>query len=179
VKRVSDVVDIFASVQARLKARLLLVGEGPELAKIQQKIESLGLNDKVMFLGKQEDVTQIVSLADVLLLPSENESFGLVALEAMACGVPTIGSTAGGIPELVTHGETGFLAPVGDTASMASFAVDLLSNEALHKQFKQACAERAVKQFCNFKITYEYEQLYYKILGIEEELEPFDPTQCD
>lgn len=179
VKRVSDVVDIFASVQARLKAKLLLVGEGPDLAKIQQKIESLGLSDKVMFLGKQEDVTQIVSLADVLLLPSEKESFGLVALEAMACGVPTIGSTAGGIPELVTHGETGFLAPVGDTASMASFAVDLLSNEALHKKFKQACAERAVKQFCNFKITYEYEQLYYKILGIEEELEPFDPTQCD
>src|SRR5690606_35758485 len=136
----------------------ILVGEGPELAKIQQKIEQLGLSDKVMFLGKQEDVTQIISLADALLLPSEKESFGLVALEAMACGVPTIGSTAGGIPELVTHGETGFLAPVGDTASMAAYAVDLLSNDALHRQFKEACAIRAVKEFCNFKITYEYEK---------------------
>ena len=179
VKRVSDVVDIFARVQSRIKAKLLLVGEGPELAKIQQKIDDLGLSDKVMFLGKQEDVTQIISLADVLLLPSEKESFGLVALEAMACGVPTIGSTAGGIPELVTHGETGFLAPIGDTASMAAFAVDLLSDENLHRQFKQACAERAVKQFCNFKITYEYERLYYQILGIENELETFDTTLCD
>lgn len=179
VKRVSDVVDIFAKVQRRLKAKLLLVGEGPELAKIQQKIDTLGLSDKVLFLGKQEDVTQIISLADVLLLPSEKESFGLVALEAMACGVPTIGSTAGGIPELVSHGETGFLAPIGDTDSMANYAVDLLSNEKLHQQFKKACVERAVKEFCNFKITHQYEELYYKILGRSHELEAFDSSLCD
>ncbi|KHF35366.1 D-inositol 3-phosphate glycosyltransferase [Paenibacillus sp. P1XP2] len=110
VKRVGDVVDIFAKVQEKVPSKLLLVGEGPDLPKVQCKIRELGLEEKVLFLGKQDDIAQVISLADVLLLPSEKESFGLVALEAMACGVPTIGSIAGGIPELVVHGETGFLA---------------------------------------------------------------------
>ncbi|WP_025692677.1 N-acetyl-alpha-D-glucosaminyl L-malate synthase BshA, partial [Paenibacillus zanthoxyli] len=113
VKRVGDVVDIFDRVAKEIPARLLLVGEGPELPKIQAKVAEMGIEDKVRFLGKQDEIAQVISLADVLLLPSEKESFGLVALEAMACGVPTIGSQAGGIPELVLHGETGFLAPIG------------------------------------------------------------------
>lgn len=178
VKRVSDVVSIFQKVQQKMPAKLLLVGEGPELSKIQHKINSLGLEDKVMFLGKQEDVAQIISLADVLLLPSEKESFGLVALEAMACGVPTIGSTAGGIPELVVHGETGYLAEIGDVDTMAEYTLKLLEDCELHKQFKEACIERAHTEFCNDKITYEYESIYYKVLGLESELEPFSSDLC-
>lgn len=171
VKRVSDVIDIFEKVSKRLPAKLLLVGEGPELSKIQCKIKNLGLEDKVHFLGKQEDVAQVISMADVLLLPSEKESFGLVALEAMACGVPTIGSNAGGIPELVTHGVTGFLSSIGDIEEMASNAELLLTDEKLHQQFRDACLYRAHEEFCNDGITDQYESIYYRVLGIEAEAE--------
>ncbi|SFE90615.1 N-acetyl-alpha-D-glucosaminyl L-malate synthase BshA [Paenibacillus algorifonticola] len=170
VKRVSDVIEIFQQVAKTVPSKLLLVGEGPELSKIQCKIREMGLEERVVFLGKQEDVAQIISLADVLLLPSEKESFGLVALEAMACGVPTIGSTAGGIPELVTHGETGFLSPIGDVNSMAANAIRLLTDEKLHQQFKEACIFRACHDFCNDRITAEYEEIYYRVLGMEAEL---------
>jgi len=170
VKRVGDVVDIFARVNAKMPSRLLLVGEGPELSKIQWQVESLGLEDRVSFLGKQDDVAQVISVADLLLLPSEKESFGLVALEAMACGVPTIGSMAGGIPELVAHGTTGFLAPVGDTERMADYAIRLLSDDGLYARFREACLERARTTFCNDRITAEYERIYYRVLGIEADI---------
>jgi N-acetyl-alpha-D-glucosaminyl L-malate synthase BshA len=170
VKRVGDVVDIFARVNAKVPSRLLLVGEGPELSKVQWQVESLGLSDRVTFLGKQDDVAQVISIADLLLLPSEKESFGLVALEAMACGVPTIGSSAGGIPELVAHGTTGFLAPVGDTERMAEYAVRLLEDEKLYARFREACLERARATFCNDLITAEYERIYYRVLGIEADI---------
>ncbi|MCC3376494.1 N-acetyl-alpha-D-glucosaminyl L-malate synthase BshA [Cohnella sp. REN36] len=166
VKRTCDVVDVFAKVHERLPARLLLVGEGPDLPKIQSKIEAMGLSRKVHFLGKQDDVAEVLSLADLMLLPSEKESFGLVALEAMACGVPTIGSIAGGIPELVKSGETGFLSPIGNTDEMAANAVRLLSDEALYAQFREACLHRARTAFCNDLITAQYEQIYYNVLGI-------------
>lgn len=170
VKRVGDVVDIFARVNAKIPSRLLLVGEGPELSKVQWQVESLGLSDRVTFLGKQDDVAQVISVADLLLLPSEKESFGLVALEAMACGVPTIGSMAGGIPELVAHGTTGFLAPVGDTERMAEYAVRLLEDGRLYARFREACLERARTTFCNDRITAEYERIYYRVLGIEADI---------
>lgn len=166
VKRVSDVVDIFAKVSERLPSKLLLVGEGPELTKIQCRIKNIGLENKVHFLGKQEDVAQVISLADVLLLPSEKESFGLVALEAMACGVPTVGTDAGGIPELVKHGETGFLSPIGDVEDMARNAERLLTDERLHEQFRKACLYRATHEFCNDAITEQYEAIYYRVLGL-------------
>ncbi len=165
VKRVSDVIDIFANVRKQMNAKLLLVGEGPELPKACSKVKELDLADHVYFLGKQEDVAEVVSLADVMLLPSEKESFGLVALEAMACGVPTVGSNAGGIPELISHGQTGFLAPIGDTERMADYVVTLLSNPALYSQFSQACLERARNKFCNDRIASQYEQIYYRVLG--------------
>ncbi|OBR64794.1 N-acetyl-alpha-D-glucosaminyl L-malate synthase BshA [Paenibacillus oryzae] len=171
VKRVSDVIDIFDRVSKRLPAKLLLVGEGPELSKIQCKIKGLGLEDKVHFLGKQEDVAQVISMADVLLLPSEKESFGLVALEAMACGVPTIGSNAGGIPELVTHGVTGFLSSIGDVEEMADNTELLLTDDQLRAQFREACLYRAHEEFCNDGITDQYEAIYYRVLGIEAEAE--------
>lgn len=178
VKRVSDVLDIFDKVQQELPAKLLLVGEGPELTKIQCKVKALGLEDKVLFLGKQEDVAQVISMADILLLPSEKESFGLVALEAMACGVPTIGSTAGGIPELVTHGETGYLAPIGDVDAMSQYAIELLKDEKRYRSVVEACIERARNEFCNDRITHEYESIYYKVLGLESEIKPFTSTMC-
>lgn len=165
VKRVSDVVDVFARVNKQVPSRLLLVGEGPDLPKIQWKIKEMGLEDKVRFLGKQDQISHVISMADVLLLPSEKESFGLVALEAMACGVPTVGSLAGGIPELVTHGETGFLAPIGDTAQMAEYAIKLLSDERLSAELREACIKRACEQFCDQLIMNKYEQIYYRVLG--------------
>ncbi|MBD3918828.1 N-acetyl-alpha-D-glucosaminyl L-malate synthase BshA [Paenibacillus sp. PR3] len=171
VKRISDVVDVFARVEKAMPdTKLLLVGEGPELTKAQCQINKLGLENKVHFLGKQDDVAQIISIADLMLLPSEKESFGLVALEAMACGVPTIGSMAGGIPELVTHGKTGFLSPIGDTKSMAENAIKLLSDPDMFRQFREACIQRARLEFCNDLITAQYEQIYYRTLGIEVDI---------
>ncbi|MFD1138709.1 N-acetyl-alpha-D-glucosaminyl L-malate synthase BshA [Paenibacillus urinalis] len=164
VKRTLDVVDIFARVNRELPTKLILVGEGPDLPKIQCKIQELGLTDRVHLLGKQDDVAQVISMADLLLLPSEKESFGLVALEAMACGVPTIGSTAGGIPELVTHGNTGLLAGIGDTKQMAEYALMLLRNEEMMKSYKQACLDRASDHFDIDKITAQYEQIYSRVL---------------
>ncbi|GAB6990272.1 N-acetyl-alpha-D-glucosaminyl L-malate synthase BshA [Paenibacillus pini] len=173
VKRVGDVVDVFAKVNEKMPSKLLFVGEGPELPKIQCKINELGLEDKVYFLGKQDEIAQVISLADVLLLPSEKESFGLVALEAMACGVPTVGSQAGGIPELVVHGETGFLTPIGDTSQMAEYAIRLLSDAELTERFREACLRRACKDFADGLITKKYEQIYYRVLGREvPELSP-------
>lgn len=165
VKRVHDVVDVFAKVNRKLPSRLLFVGEGPDLPKIQAKVYEMGLEDKVRFLGKQDDIAQVISLADLLLLPSEKESFGLVALEAMACGVPTVGSLAGGIPELVQHGKTGFLAPIGDTDAMAAYAVRLLGDPALAEVFRKECLHRACNGFSRDVITNQYEDIYYRVLG--------------
>jgi N-acetyl-alpha-D-glucosaminyl L-malate synthase BshA len=166
VKRTTDVVDIFAKVNARTPAKLVLVGEGPDLPKIQTKINALGLAHRVHFLGKQDDVAQVISIADLMLLPSEKESFGLVALEAMACGVPTIGSVAGGIPELVQHGKTGFLSPIGNTNDMADNALKLLLNDSLYAEFKAACLQRAHCVFDDKLITAQYEEIYYRVLGM-------------
>jgi N-acetyl-alpha-D-glucosaminyl L-malate synthase BshA len=160
------VVDIFAQVHAKTPSRLVLVGEGPDLPKIQTKIQSMGLSHRVHFLGKQDDVAQVISIADLMLLPSEKESFGLVALEAMACGVPTIGSVAGGIPELVQHGKTGFLSAIGDTEDMANNALKLLTNEKLYAEFREACIQRAHHVFCDELITSQYEEIYYRVLGM-------------
>jgi N-acetyl-alpha-D-glucosaminyl L-malate synthase BshA len=170
VKRTTDVVDIFAQVNAKVPSKLLLVGEGPDLPKLQTKIANMGLSHKVHFLGKQDDVAQVVSIADLMLLPSEKESFGLVGLEAMACGVPTIGSLAGGIPELVQHGVTGYLAPIGDTEQMAGYAIELLQDPIRYANFREAGLKRARTEFCDERITKQYEEIYYRVLGITAEL---------
>lgn len=164
VKRVGDVVETFKRVQEQIPARLLFVGEGPDLPKIQWKIREMGLEHKVHFLGKQDDIAQVISMADLLLLPSEKESFGLVALEAMACGVPTIGSIAGGIPELVTHGETGYLAPIGDVDAMAEYCLTLLRQPELMKEFREACLERAKNEFSSERMMETYESIYYRVI---------------
>jgi N-acetyl-alpha-D-glucosaminyl L-malate synthase BshA len=165
VKRVLDVVEVFAKVNDNIPSRLLFVGEGPDLSKVMARVKELGISDRVSFCGKQDDVAEVISLADLLLLPSEKESFGLVALEAMACGVPTIGSLAGGIPELVKDGETGYLSPVGDTDKMARDAIRLLSDGDLYQRMVEACLSRARNAFCNNRITADYEDIYYRVLG--------------
>jgi N-acetyl-alpha-D-glucosaminyl L-malate synthase BshA len=165
VKRVSDVIQIFDLVQQNIKAKLILVGEGPELSKVRADVEQLGLSDRVIFYGRQDDVARIVSVADVLLLPSEKESFGLVALEAMACGVPTIASNTGGIPELIIHGETGFTADVGNVEQMAAYALDILTQPEVHRKLADACVKRANEHFNNEKITLQYEEIYNRVVS--------------
>lgn len=167
VKRVGDVVEVFNKVQGQVPAKLLFVGEGPDLPKIQWKIREMGLEDKVHFLGKQDDIAQVISMADLLLLPSEKESFGLVALEAMACGVPTVGSIAGGIPELITHGETGYLAPIGDVDAMAEHCLTLLTQPEQMKRFREACLQRAKNDFSSERMMETYESIYYRVLQRE------------
>lgn len=162
VKRVQDVMGIFERVRRKIPVKLLLVGEGPELEPIRQIVEDHHWEHDVVFLGKQDEVAPLLSLADLLLLPSEKESFGLVALEAMACGIPVIASTAGGIPELVEHGKSGLLAPVGQVEQMANDALSLLCDPEQWKQFSDAARLRATLFSADEKVS-QYEELYVKL----------------
>jgi len=164
VKRASDVIEIFTRVSQKLPARLLLIGEGPDTMLVRRAVKKNGLNGKVTFLGSQAKVEDILPLADLFLCPSEEESFGLAALEALACGVPVIGSAGTGLTEVVDHGVDGFLYPVADTKSMAEAAIDLLSNEFNLSEFKKRATERAHKEFNAEKVVDHYEQHYRTIL---------------
>ncbi|NGQ94539.1 N-acetyl-alpha-D-glucosaminyl L-malate synthase BshA [Brevibacillus sp. SYP-B805] len=165
VKRVGDVVEVFRLVHQQLPVKLLFIGEGPDLNKARQQLFDLGLIHDVHFLGRQEDVAEVISMADVMLLPSEKESFGLVALEAMACGVPVVATVAGGLPEVVADGECGFLCEIGDVEKMAEKTLLLLQDEKLYQRFSRNGIERSCQTFCHDKITSQYEALYYRLLG--------------
>jgi N-acetyl-alpha-D-glucosaminyl L-malate synthase BshA len=163
VKRIEDVVKIFKQVNQALPCKLLLIGDGPERTNIEMLARELEVFDKITFLGKQEQIEEILSVCDLFLLTSETESFGLAALEAMACEVPVISTNTGGIPEVNINGETGFTSQVGDVDDMAKNAIALLKNEELLKTFKK----NALKQALNFhidKILPLYEDLYNKVL---------------
>lgn len=164
VKRICDVIQIFARVANQVNARLVLVGEGPDYNAARDLVHQLNLHNSVDFLGKQDEVAPLVDSADILLLPSEKESFGLVALEAMACGVPVVGTIAGGIPEVVQHGETGFLSPVGDVDQMAAQVLQLLRDDELYQQFSINSRTRAQTQFHVRDKVGEYEALYLRAL---------------
>ncbi|QQE76783.1 N-acetyl-alpha-D-glucosaminyl L-malate synthase BshA [Alicyclobacillus sp. SO9] len=164
VKRIDDLVRMFKLVRNRVEARLLLVGEGPELNAIRDMVQSESLERDVFFLGNQDDVAPLFNAADLFCLPSQKESFGLVALEAMASGVPVIGSTAGGIPEVVQQGKSGFLAPVGDIRAMADYAVRLLQNPAEYQRMSAAARSRAVEEFQMESKVKEYESLYRRLI---------------
>jgi len=164
VKRVGDVVKIFASVRKELPATLVLVGDGPDRDAAEQHVDGLGLRKDVRFLGKVENVGDVLRGADLFLLPSATESFGLAALEAMACGVPVIASAAGGIPEVVEDGKTGFLAPPGAVTTMAARAVQVLQNADEHARLKQQAADRAL-DFSAEKVVPRYEALYEEVLS--------------
>lgn len=167
VKRVPDVVRVFAGVRRRRRAKLALVGEGPGVPEIRALVRELGLEEDVHFLGKQSDVETVLSMADVLLLPSEQESFGLVAVEAMACETPVVASRAGGLPEVVVHGETGFLAEVGDVSAMADYVNRLLDDPALHRDFAAKGRDRVERYFSCTHQVQRYEELYRQILDAQ------------
>ncbi|MBI3111498.1 MAG: N-acetyl-alpha-D-glucosaminyl L-malate synthase BshA [Ignavibacteriales bacterium] len=164
VKRVQDVIYIFHEIRKKIKSRLLLVGDGPERSQCELLCRELGIQDDVKFLGKQAEIVPILSTGDLFLLPSQSESFGLSALEAMACEVPVISTSVGGLPELQVHGETGYIAEFGDIDRMARYGIDLLSNPSKHKLFAQAARKRAL-EFEATDIIGMYERYYEKVLS--------------
>jgi N-acetyl-alpha-D-glucosaminyl L-malate synthase BshA len=165
VKRVLDVVRILERVVREVPAVLLMVGEGPERASAQALARRLGVHDRVRFLGRHDRIEEIMLLADVFLLPSELESFGLVALEAMAAGVPVVGSDAGGLPEVVKHAETGFLLPVGDIEGMAARTIEILKDDEHRRSLSQAARGRAASLFNADRIVTQYERLYERVVA--------------
>jgi N-acetyl-alpha-D-glucosaminyl L-malate synthase BshA len=163
VKRVPDVVKIFAKIIEKIPAKLLLAGDGPERSEVEQLVRELNLKDSVRFLGKLDAVEEILSVSDLFLLPSETESFGLAALEAMACKLPVISSNAGGIPELNIDGVTGFLNEVGDIDGMAANAIHILENQERLDAFKARALAHA-KTFDIALIMPQYEAFYQEII---------------
>lgn len=163
VKRTLDVIKIFKKVQDKVRCKLLMLGDGPDRVNAEQLCRELSVCDDVRFLGKQDAVEEILSVSDLFLLPSESESFGLAALEAMACGVPVLSSNVGGLPELNVHGVTGFLDPVGDIDSMADHAIHILESNERLDQFKAAALKRA-EAFELSLILPKYENYYEAVV---------------
>jgi N-acetyl-alpha-D-glucosaminyl L-malate synthase BshA len=166
VKRVVDCVKIAAEVLKRgVNARLLMAGDGPDRGAAEHLARSLDIADRVLFLGKQNHVERLIPLAHVLLMPSEMESFGLASLEAMACGVVPVATRVGGVPELVTNGEDGFLEDVGDISAQAERVAALLSDDSLHYRMSKAGRWNASERFCTDKIIPQYERYYDEVIG--------------
>ncbi len=165
VKRVQDVVKIFALARQSVDGVLALVGEGPTLTEARALAQSLGVQEHVRYLGKQMDVAAIMSCSDVLIFPSDHESFGLAPLEAMACEVPVIASRSGGLPEVVEHAGSGFLEPVGDVEAMARHAIVLGQDKALRKQMGKRGREIALERFSPEAIIPQYEKLYQEAIA--------------
>ncbi|PWK71455.1 N-acetyl-alpha-D-glucosaminyl L-malate synthase BshA [Mucilaginibacter oryzae] len=163
VKRTEDVVKIFAKVIKKIPSKLLMVGDGPERSMCEQLCRDLGVTDDVRFLGKQDAIEEILSVSDLFLMPSQSESFGLAALEAMACKVPVISSNAGGLPELNVDGVTGFLKAPGDVDGMAEKAIFILENEERLTTFKENALARA-KEFELSTILPKYENFYLEVI---------------
>lgn len=165
VKRVQDVVKTFARISEAMPAKLLLVGDGPEMTPVCRLVKKLGLKDRVHLLGKQENLDELYSISDLKLLLSEKESFGLVALEAMACGVPCIGTNVGGMPEVIHHGKTGYICELGDIDDISTKAISLLSNQQIHQEFAKNGVSVVNTKFRAEHIVSQYEQLYVKLLN--------------
>jgi L-malate glycosyltransferase len=164
VKRVTDAVKAFAGIAKQLPARLLLVGDGPDRSSAEWLAHELNIQDRITFLGKQDSVHDLLPLADLMLMPSKLESFGLVALEAMACRVPTISTNVGGVPELIEDGVTGLLFPVGATEAMAEAAVALLKDADRLEALRQAGRATAQAKYCASRIIPLYERYYEEVL---------------
>jgi len=165
VKRVTDVVRIFAQVAREIPAQLVLIGDGPDRSSAEWLAHELGIHARIHFLGKQERVSDLLALADLLLMPSEMESFGLVALEAMACKVPSIATRVGGVPELIEDGVTGLLFPVGDVDAMAAGALSLLTDPPRHHAMREAARKDAQKRFCANLVVPHYVRFYEQVLA--------------
>ncbi|HLT23588.1 MAG TPA: N-acetyl-alpha-D-glucosaminyl L-malate synthase BshA [Ignavibacteria bacterium] len=164
LKRVQDVIKIFAEVKKEVPSKLLLVGDGPERSECERLARDLGIFEDIKFMGKQDSLPEILSISDLFIMPSQSESFGLSALEAMSCSVPVISSSIGGLPELNLHGETGYIAEIGDVDRMAKYAIELLINQKKYEYFSKKARERALK-FREENIVPLYEEFYEKILA--------------
>ena len=165
VKRVEVVIDLFDRIREKVPARLLLVGDGPDLPIAQRRARKLGIDGLVHAIGAQEEVVPLLSIADVFLLPSAQESFGLAALEAMACEVPVVASEVGGLPEVIEHDVTGFLHPLDDEDGMAASAIALLTDRARHDLIAQAACRRVREHFSVERVVPMYESCYQKLLS--------------
>jgi N-acetyl-alpha-D-glucosaminyl L-malate synthase BshA len=163
IKRVDDVIHIFKKIYQEIPSKLLLIGDGPERQYLEELCRQIGLCHEIRFLGKQDAVEELLAIADLFVMPSGNESFGLAALEAMACEVPVISSNVGGLPEINIHGVTGFLSAVGDADDMARNAIDLLSHEDKHSVFRKNALAQA-KKFDIHNILPLYEEFYEEVL---------------
>jgi N-acetyl-alpha-D-glucosaminyl L-malate synthase BshA len=164
VKRTLDVIDIFHRISEQMPAKLILIGEGPDTVLARRNANKRGLNGRVLFLGNQNRVEAILPCCDLMLIPSEEESFGLAALEALACGVPVIGSSGTGLTEVIDDYRNGFLFPVGDTAAMSNAAISLLKDKDRLAEFKKAASELSIKKFASDRIVSEYERYYEEVL---------------
>jgi N-acetyl-alpha-D-glucosaminyl L-malate synthase BshA len=164
VKRPVDVVEIFQRVQREIPAVLLMVGDGPERSNAEWDAHRRGIEQKIHFMGKQDNIEELIGVSDLLLLPSENESFGLVALEAMACEVPVVASRVGGLPEVVTDGVEGFLVEPRDTQKMAECSIAILSDETYRKEMGKRARAKARSQFCSTRIIPSYERYYREVI---------------
>lgn len=164
VKRIQDVIRSFSLIRKEMAAKLLLIGNGPELTVACELVRDLKIEDDVLFLGKQENVGELFSICDLKLLLSEKESFGLVLLEAMACGVPVIGTEIGGIPEVIIDGETGYMVEVGDTKAVAEKAVALLTDNEKLNRFRENAVRHVKENFLSERIVSVYEDIYYSLL---------------
>jgi L-malate glycosyltransferase len=164
VKRLTDVIEIFDRVHKQMPSRLLLIGDGPDRSVAEWLAVQKGIHDDVLFLGKQDQIYDKLALADVMLMPSELESFGLAALEAMACEVVPIATRAGGVPEVIEHGITGYLADVGDVDTMARYALELLSDEKQLREMGKRARAAAKARFCSTEIVKQYEDFYRRVL---------------
>ena len=167
VKRIEDVVRVFSIVRAQRPCHLLLVGDGPERSKAEDMVRELGLEPDVCFLGKHDMLPEVLRASTVFLMPSKNESFGLAALEAMSCGVPVVGSRAEGIPEVVRHGETGYLAAVGDVEEMARSVLKLIGDDALYAKMSKAARELACREYAQAAVIDRYEELYARVAEVK------------
>ena len=165
VKRVDDVVEVFARIAREVPAKLLLIGDGPDRSLAEHLCLKHGIQNRVHFLGKQDSVQELLPLADLMLMPSAMESFGLAALEGMACRVPCIATRVGGVPELVEDGVNGLLFPVGDVEAMASAAIELLRDEPRLERMAEAARKTAQDKFCTSRIIPRYERFYESVLA--------------
>ncbi|MCK6257491.1 N-acetyl-alpha-D-glucosaminyl L-malate synthase BshA [Fictibacillus sp. KIGAM418] len=164
VKRVPDVIRAFHKIVSTIPAKLLLIGNGPEFTVACKMVQELDIEDHVLFLGKQENVAELFSISDLKLLLSEKESFGLVLLEAMACGVPVVGTNIGGIPEVILDGETGYICELGDIDGIAAASLSILTDENKQQTFAYQAMQHVRDHFHSSKIVGDYEDLYYSVL---------------
>lgn len=165
VKRLEAVVEIFRRIRSQVRARLLLVGDGPDAHVARDRLGLAGIMGDAEFLGEQLDITSILSVADLFLLPSAQESFGLAALEAMACEVPVVASAVGGLPEVIEHGVTGFLHPMDDIGGMAASGLRLLRDPQLHARVRKTARARVTRRFCTHAVVPRYEACYERLLA--------------